>query len=181
MDAKRKRRSPSNTTQPATQLSLLPDDIGKRKQETRGARLSQGPKERLSVTYTVDQAGRNLEQFLKRMSFTAEEWELRRNHYLREPRSEEELRSLTWKVEKKLLAGAAIEVALERQKKLSPDLWMVAFLMADGVERTVMPLIIHLKQRRVDMLIAELRSIVRNELHADTDSDGAVTRWFLGL
>jgi hypothetical protein len=179
MNSKRKsRQTPSNLPrQTETQLPLLPD-AGIRKKVVS---LPDGQEEVRAKNRAAAQESRNLERFLKRMGYTEEEWELRRNHYLREPRSEEELRSLTWKVEKKRVAGAAVEVALERQKKLSPDLWMVGFLMADGVERTVMPLITHLKQRRVDMLIAELRSVVRNELQTDTDSDGVVTRWFLGL
>ncbi len=178
MNAKRKsRQTPSNSpSQTETQLPLLPDD-GIRKKVVS---LLDGQEEARAKERYAAQESRNLERFLKRMGFTEEEWELRRNHYLKKPRTEKELRDLTWKVEKKRLAGAAVEVAVERQKKLSPDLWMVAFLMADGVERTVMPLITRLKQRRVDMLIAELRSVVRNELQTDTDGDGVVTRWFLG-
>lgn len=178
MDAKRKpKQGTSNLhTQPATQLSFLPLDEDRARKKV--VRLPDGQEEARAKKRAADNERKNLEPFLKRMGLTAEEWELRRNHYLKEPRSDEELRSLTWKVEKKHVAGASVEVALKRQKTLSPDLWMVAFLMADGIERTVMPLIIQLKQRRVDMLIAELRSIVRRELHTDTDN---VTRWFLGL
>lgn len=180
MELKKKpRQRPSNLPSPtATQLSLRLDEDSAREKVVR---LPDGQEEAEAKERAAENERRNLEPFLKRMGFSAEVWELRRNHYLSEPRSEKELRSLTWKVEKKRVAGAAVEVAIKRQKKLNPDLWMVAFLLADGVERTVMPLIIHLKQRRVDMLIAELRSIVRGDLHTDTDSDGVVTRWFLGL
>jgi len=112
------------------------------------------------------------------MGFTAGEWEKRRRHYSEAPLTDEELNSLTWKAAKLQHSGAAVEVALKRQKTLSPDLWMVAFLMAQGNERTDIPEIIGLRQRRVDMLIRDLRRVVYLEIHSDTD--GAVVRWFLG-
>lgn len=112
------------------------------------------------------------------MGYTADQWEKLRRHYLEKPQSDEELNSNTWKAAKLRHSGAAVEVALKRQKALAPDLWLVAFLMAQGYRRTNMPGLIHLKQRRVDMLIAELRSIVNREFRTDTDA--AVARWFFG-
>jgi hypothetical protein len=114
------------------------------------------------------------------MDYTAEEWEKRRRHYLEAPLDDEELRSSTWKAAKVRHCGRpGVERALQRQKTLRPDLWMIAFLMAQGDEREDMPPLVGLNRRRVYMLIDELRSIVRREIHTDTDS--AVTRWFLGL
>jgi hypothetical protein len=98
---------------------------------------------------------------------------------LEAPQSDEELNSNTWKAAKLRHSGAAVEVALKRQKTLRPDLWMIAFLMAQGNERDDMPPLIGFERRRVYQLIEELRRIVLREIHADTDS--AVTRWFLGL
>ena len=79
---------------------------------------------------------------------------------MEEPQSDEDLNSNTWKAAKVRHSGAAVEEALRRQKTLTPDLWVVAFLMAQGYNRINISHIVRLKQRRVDMLIAELRSIV---------------------
>lgn len=179
MKAKRKpRQSPSNLqTQAATQLSLLPDDRALKK-SARDSRLPDGQEETRSDEGAADRERKALERFLKRMHYTADEWEMRRRHYLEEPLDDAELRSETWKIEKLRHSGLAVKVALKRQKELSPDLWMVAFLMADGNgERDIAP-IMGLGLRRVQMLIHELRTIVRREVYADNDS--AVTRWFLG-
>jgi hypothetical protein len=180
MDSRKPRQGPSNLPrQTKTQLSLLPDDNGTRKKAARSARLPDGPEESQTVERAAFRERVALERFLKRMDYTANEWEKRRRHYLEEPLSDEELNSLTWKAAKLRHSGAAVEVALKRQKPLTPDLWMVAFLLAQGNGRRDIPHIIDLKQRRVDMLIAELRRIVYDEIH--TDTDGAVIRWFLGL
>lgn len=181
MDSKKEpKRSTSNLpARPSSQLSLLPDDEGIEKKVERGARLPDGQDDPGAAKRAARREQEVLEGFLKRMGFTAEEWEKRRRHYLEAPLSDEELNSLTWKAAKVQHSGAAVEVALKRQKTLGPDLWMVAFLMAQGNERTDIPEIIGLRQRRVDMLICDLRRVVYGEIHSDTD--GAVVRWFLGL
>jgi hypothetical protein len=166
-------------TQAGKQLSLLPDDSRGRKKATGGPRQPDDHEEARSAEGQANREQKALERFLKRMDLTADEWEMRRRHYLEEPLSDEELRSETWKIEKSRHSGLAVEVALERQKKLSANLWMVAFLMAQGNgEKDIAP-IMGLKLRRVQQHIADLRSIVLREVHADSDS--AVTRWFLGL
>jgi len=177
---KEQRRSSSNLPrQTETQLLLLPDDNGTRKKADRSARLPDGREESQGAERAAFHERIALERFLKRMEYTANDWEKRRRHFLEAPLSDEELNSMTWKAAKWRHSGAAVEVALKRQKPLSPDLWMVAFLIAQGNERTDIPHIIGLKQRRVDMLICDLRSIVLAETRSDTD--GAVIRWFLGL
>lgn len=179
MVSKRKsRQDPPNTRQSATQLLLLPDD-GTRKKVVRSARLPDGQEEARAEARTADKERRNFERFLKRMHLTAEQWEMKRRHYLEQPIDDDELKSETWKAAKMRHSGLAVEVALERQKKLSPDLWMVAFLMAQcNGEKDMVP-ILGIGLRRVQMHIHELRIIVRREVHADSDS--AITRWFLGL
>jgi len=177
---KEPRRSPSNLPRQAeTQLSLLPDDNGTRKKLVRSARLPDGREAERSAERVAADGRMALQRFLKRMGYTADEWEKRRRHYLEAPQSDEELNSNTWKAAKLRHSGAAVEVALKRQKTLRPDLWMIAFLMAQGNERDDMPPLIGFERRRVYQLIEELRRIVLREIHADTDS--AVTRWFLGL
>lgn len=103
---------------------------------------------------------------------------MKRRHYLEEPIDDDELKCETWKLEKLRHSGLAVDVALERQKKLSPDLWMVAFLMAHGNGEKDIAHLMSLGLRRVQMHIHELRMIVRRDVYADSDS--AVTRWFLG-
>lgn len=159
----------------ATQLSFLPDNSIRSK---RDPRLPDGHEEKRWAESEADRERKALERFLKRMEWTAEYWEMRRRHFLEAPLNDEELRSTTWKVEKIRQCGVSVEKALERQKRLSADLWMVAFLMAQGDEERDIGPIIGLKLRRVQERIAELREIVRKEVHADSDS--AVTRWFLG-
>lgn len=180
MKSQRKPRQnpPTLPRQTETQLSLLPDDVGTEKRVKRGARLVDGREEERAADSAAYLERRNLERFLKRMGYTVDEWEKRRRHYLEKPQSDEELNSNTWKAAKLRHSGAAVEVALRRQKMLAPDLWMVAFFMVQGYNRTNIPHLIHLKQRRVDMLIAELRSIVNDEFHTDTDA--AIARWFFG-
>lgn len=176
---KEPRRSPSSLpSKTEFQLSLLPDDDGTKAKARRSARLPDGREESRAAERAAFHERKALERFLKRMEFTADEWEKRRRHYLEAPLSDEELNSLTWKAAKVRHSGAAVEVALKRQKTLSPDLWMIAFLMAQGNERDDLPPLIGLRRRRVFQLLEELRCIVRREIHADTDS--AVTRWFLG-
>jgi hypothetical protein len=181
MYSKRKARpSTSDVPRPtAIQLPLLPDDSGAGKKVRRSPRLSDGKEDPGAAKRAAHYKRRNLEHFLKRMGYTAEEWELIRNHYLEKPQLEKELRSLNWKLKKERHSGAAVEEALKRQKKLSPDLWLVAFLMAEGNEPKDIPPLMSLKGRRVAMLTRDLRQIVYDEIHSDTD--GAVIRWFLGL
>jgi hypothetical protein len=161
-------------------LALLLDDEGLPKKVRRDARLPDGQEEERSAERLAFHERRALERFLKRMDCTAEEWKKRRRHYLEAPLDDEELRSSTWKAAKVRHCGRpSVERALQRQRTLSPDLWMIAFLMAQGNKRDDLPPLIGLKKRRVCMLIDELRSVVLREIHTDTDS--AVTRWFLGL
>lgn len=174
-----KRPAVSALSDSRTQLSFLPDDDGTTKKVRRDASLPDGREEERAAKRAAYLKRRNLEQFLKRMEYTADQWEKLRRHYLEKPQSDEELNSNTWKAAKLRHSGAAVEVALKRQKNLAPDLWLVAFLMSQGYNRINISQIIKLKQRRVDMLIAELRSIVNREFRTDTDA--AVARWFFGL
>jgi len=165
--------------QPAEQLLLLPDDGAPRKRAKRSVRLPDGQEEARWAEAAAERERKALERFLRRMGWTAEYWEMKRRHYLEEPLDDDELRSATWLVEKTRHCGLSVEVALKRQKKLDADLWMVAFLMAQcNGEKDIAP-IMNLGLRRVQQHIADLRAIVRREVHADNDS--AVTRWFLGL
>jgi hypothetical protein len=167
------------TRQAKTQLSLLTDDSGARKKARRAPRLPDGQEEERCAEAKPKHEQKALERFLTRMHWTADHWEMKRRHYMEEPLDDDELRSATWLVEKTRRFGLSVEVALERQKKLNPNLWMVAFLMAQcNGEQDIGP-IMNLKLRRVQQHIADLRIIVRREVHADSDS--AVTRWFLGL
>jgi hypothetical protein len=187
MDLKKRQgqRAEDLPSHPETQLSLFPDDCGTPKEDdrprkkVRSPRLSHGPEASRSPERKAYLEQKELERLLKRMGYTADEWEMRRRHYLEKPLDDAELRSESWKIEKLKHSGLAVEVALERQKKLSPALWLVAFLFAHGSgERDIAPMIgLHL--RRVQELIHNLRIIVRREEHADNDS--TVTRWLLGL
>jgi hypothetical protein len=177
---KEPKRSTSNLpTQPSTQLSFLPEDDEAQHKPKRAPRLPDGQEEASWADAETKREQKALERFLKRMHWTADYWEMKRRHYLEEPLDDDELRSATWLVEKTRHCGLSVEVALERQKKLKADLWMVAFLMAQcNGEKDIAP-IMNLGLRRVQQHIAELRSIVRREVHADNDS--AVIRWFMGL
>jgi hypothetical protein len=181
MASKRKSgQGPSNLpTKPATQLSLLPDDKGARKRLEREPRLPDGLEESRSPERKAYLEQKELERLLKRMDCTADEWEMRRRHYLEAPLDDDELRSESWKIEKLKHSGLAVEVALERQKKLSPELWLVAFLFASGNGETDIAPMSGLALRTVQQRLHDLRIIVRHEVYSDTDS--AVTRWFLGL
>src|SRR5258708_30599811 len=124
MASKRKsRQGPSNLpTKPATQLSLLPEDSEARNKIGRSARLPDGTEDSRSPERKAYLEQKELERLLKRMGYTADEWELRRRHYLEKPLDDAELRSESWKIEKLKHSRLAVEVALERQKKPSPAL-----------------------------------------------------------
>ena len=141
-------------------------------------RLVDGQEDSRSAKRKAYLEQKELERLLKRMGYTADEWEMRRRHYLEKPLTDAELKDEAWKVAKILNSGLAAEVALERHKKLSPALWLVAFLFAQGNgEKDIAPMI-GLRLRRVQQLIHNIRIIVRREEYADNDS--TVTRWFLG-
>jgi hypothetical protein len=145
-------------------LPLLPDDNATPKKVERSARLPDGRDRSVKRTakYTAYLEQQNLERVLKAMHCTAEEWELKRNHYLAAPQDDDELRKATWKAEKERLLGPSVDVAIERQKTLKPTLWLVAFLLAssqDSNVKSIAALMGYKDERRVQQLIAELYAI----------------------
>lgn len=114
-------------------------------------------------------------RFLKRMGWTAEEWKERRKHWLAKPDSGEKRNALFWEAAKQKAYAAAYEKAQERQRALGSSEWMVACLLAEGLDREQISTALDIELDTVDKLIRVVKDI------ACVETPAHIARWFFGL
>jgi len=104
--------------------------------------------------------------------------------YLAKPEGFAERNALFWHAAKKQVLGPVVyDMALERQKKLSPDEWLVACLIAQGLKQEEIAPIIDKSLPTVEKAVASIKNIIMRDLTYDIEAVNLaqVTRWFLGL
>jgi hypothetical protein len=105
--------------------------------------------------------------------------------YLSKPDGFAERNALFWHAAKKQVLGPIIyDMALERQKNLSPDEWLVACLITQGFKQKeeIAP-IIGKSLPTVEKTVASIKHIIMHDLSYDIEAVtlAQITRWFLGL
>jgi hypothetical protein len=113
--------------------------------------------------------------FLKRMGWTVEGLKEHRKHWLAKPDSDEKRNALFWEAAKKQAYAAAYQKAQERQKELGSSEWMVAFLLAEGLDREHISAELGIHEDTVDKLIRVVKDI------ACVETPAHIARWFFGL
>jgi len=114
-------------------------------------------------------------RFLKRMGLAAEELKERRRHWLAKPDSQGKRNAMFWEAAKKQAYIAAYENAQKRQKELGSSEWMVACLLAEGLDREQIAAEMAIEVDTVDKLIRIVKDIARVKTPAH------IARWFFGL
>ena len=114
-------------------------------------------------------------RFLKRMGLAAEELKERRKHWLAKPDSNEKRNAMFWEAAKKQAYAAAYENAQKRQKQLGSSEWMIACLLAEGLDREQIAAEMAVEIDTVDKLIRTVKDIARVQTPAH------IARWFFGL
>jgi hypothetical protein len=129
----------------------------------------------LSLRADPDNRPKALPRFLRRMGWTADEWETIRNHWLERPDDLTERDHLLWKNAKIERYNQASKLAIERQESLNSNEWMTAFLLADDWD----------PEGIADSLVIEVDSVykliraIKNK--AGVNTQPGIVRWFLGL
>ena len=113
--------------------------------------------------------------FLKRMGLTAEELKERRKHWLAKPDSDEKRNAMFWSAAKEQVYAAAPNKAQVRQKELGSSEWMVACLLAEGLDREQIAAEMAIHVDTVDKLIRVVKDI------AGVETPAHIARWFFGL
>lgn len=103
------------------------------------------------------------------------QWEEVRKHWLERPDDLRKRDWLLWTTAKMEAYKAAPKIAIERQKTLRSDEWLVAFLLAQDWDREGIASFLDVEVDSVDKLIRQIKNI------AEFDTQGGIVRWFLGL
>jgi hypothetical protein len=131
--------------------------------------------EQFSLYVDVDDWPKGLPRFLRRMGWTADQWQETRKHWLERPNDLTTRDWLLYTTDKKKRYKEAPKLAVERQKTLRPGQWMTAFLLAEDSNTRYIAKSLHVEADYVEDLIRELKDI------ADVDTRAGIVRWFLGL
>ncbi len=114
-------------------------------------------------------------RFLKKLGLSQEEWQDQRMHWLAEPDSAEKRNMMFWEAAKKKAYAFAFDKAQERQNELHADEWLVACLIAEGIEREEIADAMKIKVDSVDKVIRVIKD------KAGVETLAQVARWFFGL
>jgi hypothetical protein len=84
---------------------------------------------------------------------------------------------------KSVLIDVAYETAMERQRKLPLDEWVVACLTTQGIKPEEIADLMHKSERTVDKIVLDIKHRIVQELGCDIESVSLfqISRWFLGL
>ncbi|HZU42971.1 MAG TPA: hypothetical protein VE994_09890 [Terriglobales bacterium] len=129
----------------------------------------------LSLHASANGWSKALPRFLRRMEWTAEQWEEVRKHWLETPDDLTKRDWLLWTTAKMERYKEAPKLAIERQKNLNSNEWITAFLLARDWEREGIASFLLVDVDYVDKLIRAIKN------KADVDTQGGIVRWFLGL
>lgn len=104
--------------------------------------------------------------------------------WLSKPDGFEKRNALFWQAAKKQTLGPVVyDMALERHKKLSPDEWLVACLIAQGFKQVEIPSVAGKALSTIEKAIASIKNKIMSDLKYDieTVNPAQIARWFLGL
>lgn len=106
------------------------------------------------------------------------------DEWIAKPDGFEKRNMLFWSAAKKSVLGPVVyDMAMERHKKLRPDEWLVACLIAEGIDQKEIALMIGKSLRTVESVIAAIKEIIVQDLQCEIEAVNLaqISRWFLGL
>jgi hypothetical protein len=104
--------------------------------------------------------------------------------WLSKPDGFEKRNALFWQAAKKEILGPVVyAIALERHRKLSPDEWLVACLIAHGLKQVDIPAMAGKSLPSIEKNIASIKNKIMSDLKYDieTVTVAQIARWFFGL
>jgi hypothetical protein len=107
------------------------------------------------------------------------------DEWIAKPDGFEKRNVLFWHAAKSQILGSVVyDMAIERHKRLRPDEWVVACLIAEGLNQKeeIAPMI-GKSPRAVEYLVADIKQEIVQDLGCDIEAVtiAQIARWFLGL